>query len=284
MKYWLQESFHGPSQSLVNYLCNCFSVGKGAVYPFIKDKKILVNGQKINTSYRLKNNDEIIIKYPLSPDGQPTLKTYFYEEKNLSKYASIEHLLPSMIIYENDNFMVINKPINWATQDGTGSPHNLDDFLTFCAIEHYLVHRLDKDTSGILLVAKNRPWARILTKLMEQGAITKIYWAVTPYADMEKWNVSSYIHDGVPYVNDYEPNSKTIFTKIKDEGSDSWWEAQLMTGKKHQIRIHCKLAGIPIIGDRKYHGIMAHRLHLHSYKIKFFYEKEYEFIQTIEKF
>jgi 23S rRNA pseudouridine955/2504/2580 synthase len=285
MNHWFQEIFYGKTQSLVHYLCHKFSVGKGIVYASIKDKKILINGSKINTSYRVKHNDEITIKYPLNQDiVLDTMDPYqgHLPLKNLYKYRDMGSLLDSMVFYENENFMVINKPIHWATQDGTNNPYNLDDLLTFFQEPHYLVHRLDKDTSGLLLVAKNRQWAKILTGLMAQGAVIKEYLAMTPHGPHHQWEGVSYIHEDVAYNNDYQPNSKTIFTKIKDmNGGYSLWNAQLITGKKHQIRIHCKLAGIPIIGDEKYHGLRAHRLHLHSYRIKFFYEKNYEFTDVI---
>jgi 23S rRNA pseudouridine955/2504/2580 synthase len=273
MKYWLQTKFTGPAQNLVEYLSRGYSIGKGVIYNFIKNKKILVNGAKINLSYRIKNNDQLIIKFPLT-EGSNQLYMENYG-KNLHKYENLNDVWDSIILEETENFFVVNKPRGWATQDGSGNPYNIDDWLTFLKVDHYLVHRLDKDTTGLMLVAKNRKWAKILSELMAQGEIKKYYQLMTPYVRQNRWIGRSYIHENVNYFNSMEPNSETIFDKVKDYGDFSEWEAQLVTGKKHQIRIHCKLNDIPIVGDGKYNGPPYHCLCLHSYKIEFFYGEHY---------
>jgi 23S rRNA-/tRNA-specific pseudouridylate synthase len=274
MEYWLSKIFNGYSQSLVNYLCQKFSIGKGNIYKFIDDKKILVNNKKINKSYRIKNGDHLIIKYPLCNNNG--IDDKFYSGKSLFKYENLESFLKNIIFFENENFWVVNKPYSWATQDGHGNPYNLDDLFKYFFQEHYLVHRLDQETSGLLLISKNRQWANILSQLMLNHKIQKYYLLWIPKINKNNWVVKSYIGDKNNINN--EINAVTIFKKIKDDGDYSLVEAQLISGKKHQIRIHCHQINHSIIGDNKYKGQQYQRLMLHSYKIKFFYHQDYEFI------
>ena len=262
MNYWIQETYQGHAQCLVTLLSHHYNIGKGPIYQFIKDKKILINGGKIHGSYRIKNNDEIIIKYPLIAGEARSLQNNYYEAKNLNHYRAVAKEWKSMIVEENSNFFVVNKPVGWATQDGTNSPYNLDDLLTYLEIPHYLVHRLDKDTSGLMLIAKNPQWAKLLTNLMMDKQIVKKYTVVTEYDPRSHWEGWGYIGE------DKGPsNSLTLFEKIKDVNGYSHWSAQLITGKKHQSRLHCYWEGIPVIGDKKYQGLKSSRLMLHSNEI-----------------
>ena len=269
MNHWLEIVYKNKTQKLVSYLSYQYSIGKGIIYKFIEDKKILINGKKINKSYNIKYDDLLIIKFPLT-NNDIQINNFDIEKTVDPKYEYTEYILDN-IIYEDENILLFNKPVGWATQNGINNPYNLDDLLKYYGISHYIVHRLDKDTSGLIIMAKNRSWAKILSELIQEKSMIKKYLLITPLLEEDQWEMKSYIGEDAPYINNQRPNSHTIFKKIKDINDYSLWEAQLITGKKHQIRIHCKLKGIPLLGDRKYHGKKFSRLCLHSYYLEFIF-------------
>ena len=140
----------------------------------IRKKKIKVNNKKEKSSYRLQKNDQIFIgDFKLSPNKNiKTKHQYIPTKKDLSFSSNI-------FIENNDNFAVINKPYGIAVQSGTKSRKNIIDILRktkeFEGNQPYSVHRIDKETTGILIVAKNRQYAQIFTNLFRLRKIKKTY-------------------------------------------------------------------------------------------------------------
>ena len=281
-------------QPIAPYLATKYSMGMGIIYSMIRDKKILVNGEKINCSYRLRNQDEILIKSKLFfQENRPVqnINPDFQDRKEPALFG-YDDFLKSITIFQDENFIFLNKPKEWSTQNGVNCYLNIDDLLRSKFKEHYIIHRLDKDTSGGLLVAKNRQTAQKMGKIIKYREFNKEYYVVIPKTARNNWEVSSYIDNqrGNNWESDNlelesknmpepEHNSKTVFQKIKDMGKYSLIKALPITGRKHQVRIHCALMGRAILGDRKYNGDKANRLYLHSYKIKFVMDKQqYEFM------
>ena len=174
--------------------------------------------------------------------------------------------------------MVINKPIGIPVQSGTKSFKNIVDILKntkyFENTKPFIVHRLDKETSGILIIAKNRKYAQLFTSLFRIRKIHKTYLAIV----YGKVNGSlKVLKDNLVY---YEKNKK-IFQKaisnlrvIKSNEDYSYLELNPITGRKHQLRKQLLKIGSPIIGDDKYFindrkKIKIKNLLLHAYKIKF---------------
>ncbi len=250
----------------------------------IRKKKIKVNKKRIKTSYRVKLNDKIDI----------------YEIENLkpSKINKIEKYKPSnkekknyedFIIEDNENFIVINKPSGIPVQSGTRSFKNIIDILRetkyFLDCKPYIVHRLDKETSGIMIVAKNREYAQFFTSLFRIRKIHKTYLAITQGRVNKDIKI---LRDELTF---YENNKKVVqkaisYLKIiRSNDKNSFLELKPITGRKHQLRKQLYNIGHPIIGDNKYSFISTEKkqklknIMLHAYKIKFMIKNiKYSFV------
>ena len=185
------------------------------------------------------------------------------------------------IIEDNVNFIIINKPSGIAVQAGTKSFRNIIDILKetkyFENTKPFIVHRLDKETSGVLIVAKNREYAQLFTSLFRIRKIHKTYIAIThgKVSDSTKTMTDDLI---------YYENKKKIIQKaishiriIKQSTDYSYVELNPITGRKHQLRRQLYNIGKPILGDDKYFldrradkiKLKSKALMLHAYKIKF---------------
>ena len=239
----------------------------------IRKNKIKVNKKKTKTSYRVQTGDLIDI-YDISkfkPLNKEKKIKYKPKKKELNKYEDY-------VIEDNPNFIVINKPSGIAVQSGTRSFKNIIDILKdtkyFENTKPYMVHRIDKDTSGILIIAKNRKFAQLFTSLFRIRKMHKTYLALV-YGKVN--NSIKTMRDELVY---YENNNKIIqkaisnLKVIKSNEGYSYVELNPITGRKHQLRKQLLNIGNPIIGDDKYFvnnrkKIKIKNLMLHAYKIKF---------------
>ncbi len=165
------------------------------------------------------------------------------------------------IIYENENIYIINKPQGLATQGGKGVTHSVDTVLAQqVGKKIFLVHRLDKDTEGLLIVAKDSKSATLWTDLIGGKEITKTYNALCVGTLKEKKGTISepITHKGVTKnaITFFEVENETTksieFQEKQENISLSLIKLQLSTGRMHQIRIHLAKNGVPIAGDDKY--------------------------------
>ena len=237
----------------------------------IRKNKIKVNKKKTKSSYRLQNGDLIevfdISKFKeIEKDKKIKYKPKKYE---LSRYDDY-------IIENNDNFVIINKPSGIPVQSGTKSFKNIIDILKnskyFENSKPFIVHRLDKETSGVLIIAKNRKFAQLFTSLFRIRKIHKTYLALVHGKVNKSINI---MKDDLIY---YENNKKIIqkaisnLKVIKSNEGYSFLELNPITGRKHQLRKQLLNIGNPIVGDDKYflHNRKKNKnLMLHAYKIKF---------------
>jgi len=239
----------------------------------LRQNKIKINKKKVKSSYRLQSGDLIEV-YDISKfKSKDKIKKIKYKpkQKELSKYDDY-------IIENNDNFIIINKPAGIPVQSGTKSFKNITDLLKnskyFEVSKPFIVHRIDKETSGILIIAKNRKFAQLFTSLFRIRKIHKTYLALA-YGKINK-TVKS-MRDDLTYFE----NKKKIIQKaisnikvIKSNDELSYVELNPITGRKHQLRKQLLNIGNPIIGDDKYfltnfRKIKTKNLMLHAYKIKF---------------
>jgi len=159
------------------------------------------------------------------------------------------------ILYENDNIMIINKPAGLAVQGGKGVKTSLDAILAeLYTPAPLLVHRLDKDTSGVLLVAKGRENAARFSRLLNSSKIKKQYIAICAGRPKNKKDVITeklLIHGN---LKSSETRYKVLKTSVFTEESLEYsaLELELGTGRMHQIRRHLAMNGNPILGDDKY--------------------------------
>ena len=239
----------------------------------IRQNKIKVNKKKTKSSYRLQTGDLIEIHdiSKFKPSNDKKKIRYLPKKGEINTYDEY-------VIEDNENFIVLNKPIGIPVQSGTKSFKNMIDILKktkyFENSKPFIVHRLDKETSGILIIAKNREYAQLFTSLFRIRKIHKTYLAIT-YGKVN--NSIKTMKDNLIY---YE-NKKKIIQKaisnlkiLKSNEYCSFLELNPITGRKHQLRKQLLNIGNPIIGDDKYFlnntkRIKTKCLMLHAYKIKF---------------
>ena len=227
-------------------------IPQGLIQKIIRKNQAKVNGKKTKCSYRVKENDivEIFNIEKIKKTEKNLITQYIPSTTERNKYDDF-------IIENNENFIVINKPAGIAVQSGTKSFKNVVDTLRetkyFENSKPFIVHRLDKETSGILIVAKNREYAQLFTSLFRIRKIHKIYLAVV-YGEVSK-DIKVLEDDLVLYENDKKIVQKaTSYLKIlKSNLLYSLLELRPITGRKHQLRKQLYNIGNSIIGDDKYY-------------------------------
>ena len=237
----------------------------------IRKGKIRLNKKKTISSHKLKIGDEINFynfnykfKHKDKIKPIPTKKNLDENEKSL--------------IENNDDFIVIDKKSGISVQGGTKSKNNLIDIFSNSALfndtKPYSVHRLDKETSGVMIIAKNYSSAKLLTTLFRLRKIHKTYLAICHGVfKNKKGEIRGNL---IKYEKEKKISELAItnYNVISSNNFFSFVELKPITGRKHQIRKQLSLMGNPIIGDSKYNIIKSKdknekKLMLHAYKIKF---------------
>jgi 23S rRNA pseudouridine955/2504/2580 synthase len=247
-------------------------IPQGLIEKYLRSGKIKINKKKIKSSTKVKTND--IVSF-FNLDFKETIvqkKIKFEPSKEIIKSNE------DQIIDNNENFIVLNKSSGISVQGGTKSKKNLVDIFAkseiFQGTKPYSVHRLDKDTSGVFIMAKTRESAQLLTSLFRLRKVHKTYLAICHgelNTDAGEWNDDLIRYDGDKKIIE---KAKTIF-KVLDKNSEaSLVELKPITGRKHQLRKQLYALGQPIFGDIKYKLSNSSRglnknLMLHSYQIKF---------------
>ena len=253
---------------------NITNVPQSLIEKLVRKKKVKINKKKARTSYRVQFNDivELHRTEDLKSNNKSKKEKYKPSEKEKGEYGKF-------IIENNDNFIVINKPSGISVQSGTKSFKNIIDILKdtkyFKYTKPFVVHRLDKETSGVMIIAKNREYAQLFTSLFRIRKMHKIYLAIT-YGPIRK--DIKILQDN---LTSYEGNKKVIqkavshLRVLKSNEEYSLLELKPITGRKHQLRKQLYNIGNPIVGDDKYSfsekgkKFKAKNIMLHAYKIKF---------------
>jgi len=274
-KVTVKEDYHN-SRFDRWFKANVIDLPQSLIEKILRLNKVKINRKKIKSSYRVQLGDIIEI-YDISKfkvTNRPKIIKYKPSRKEVDVYDDY-------ILENNDNFVVINKPRGIAVQAGTKSFRNIIDVLKeskyFENTKPYIVHRLDKETSGVLIVAKNRDYAQLFTSLFRIRKIHKTYIALT-HGKISK-NLKTMQDDLVTYDNGKKIIQKAIshLRLLKTSSDFSYVELNPITGRKHQLRKQLYNIGNPIIGDDKYFinrradklKIKNKKLLLHAYKIKF---------------
>lgn len=237
----------------------------------LRNKLIRVDNKRAEANQRLEAGQ--MIKHP-----------EFEETEQKLKPSNVDmHWLRSLILYENDSLIALNKPAGLATQGGTGLGDDHVDALLPALGGAKLVHRLDKDTSGVLLLAKDSKTAARLTKAFATKEAQKTYWALvagvpTPQQGLIDAPLAK-VTEGWQEIMAVKPDGQKAQTEYRVvellARKLSWLELFPLTGRTHQLRVHCQYIGHPIIGDGKYGGREAfleglnlpNQLHLHARRI-----------------
>src|SRR3990167_1544794 len=273
----VSENAHG--QRLDNFLFTAFkSVPKSLIYKNIRTGNIRVNKKRCKPEQKLQSGD--MLRIP--PFRQA-------EKIQLKPDIRWINLLKQRIIYEDEHLLAINKPAGLAAHSGSGIAYGVIEVLQQTFPEQkflQLAHRLDRDTSGCLLIAKNRTILLELQNLFRSNKIKKIYWALTKGRwKTEACRVSLPLYkninqSGERMVKVVETGKEAItdFKVIQNFGVVSLMEVSLKTGRTHQIRVHAAESQHPLAGDEKYgdkdfnklmHHIGLKRLFLHAARLEF---------------
>ena len=247
-------------------------IPQGLIEKYLRSGKIKINKKKIKSSTKVKTND-IVSFFNLD------FKENIIQKKQ--KFKPSQEIIKSnedQIIDDNEKFVILNKSSGISVQGGTKSKKNLVDIFAksevFQGTKPYTVHRLDKDTSGVFIMAKSRESAQLLTSLFRLRKVHKTYLAICHgelSQDSGEWNDDLIRYDGEKKVIE---KAKTIYKVIDKNSEASLVQLKPITGRKHQLRKQLYALGQPIFGDIKYKLSNSSKglnknLMLHSYQIKF---------------
>ena len=251
---------------------NVCEVPQSLIEKNIRKGNIKVNNKKKKGSYKLQEYDQIFVynfNFIVNKNKKNKIK-YRATKKELSSSSS-------MFVENNENFVVINKPAGIAVQSGTKSRRNILDILSntkeFKGATPYPVHRIDKETTGVLVVAKNRKYAQLFTSLFRIRKIHKTYLGIV-VGELQK-NKGTFIDELFHYEGEKKVKTKAIthFNVIDSNNNYSLLKLNPETGRKHQLRKQLLIHGCPILGDSKYGMSVNLRkkntLMLHACKINF---------------
>lgn len=263
-------------------------LGFGHLQKLLRSGQIRVDGGRAKTDTRVKAGQVIRIP-PLNIDEKSNKPL----TQNTIRSQADHDVLKQMLLYEDQKVYVFNKPAGLAVQGGSGLTRHIDGMLEAWRNKKgekpRLVHRLDRDTSGVLVVAKTRGAAQFLAKAFRERDTKKTYWALVKGLPRKKedkistWLVKDQTPDGdkMRVCQHGEPDSDhaiSYYRILEKAGSGlTWLEMEPYTGRTHQLRVHAHYIGHPIIGDPKYFeadqnwefpGGLQNKLHLHARRIR----------------
>jgi len=267
-------------QRIDNFLINLLKkVPKTRVYRMIRKGEVRVNRKRIASGYRLEAGDEIRVP-PVFEDEKEALP---------SPSRSLRECLLQSVLFEDERLIIINKPAGVPVHGGVRTPIGVIEAMRMIHPEWpqlELVHRLDLDTSGCLILAKKRSTLRELHALLREGGMHKVYRVLTA----GHWKANEYRVDvaleknhkvsgeRIVQVRTEGKAALTVFRPVTVYKTASLMEAVLHTGRTHQIRVHARYRGHPVAGDEKYgdkafnqkmREVGLKRMFLHAYHIEF---------------
>ena len=277
----LKVDANNDQRRLDNFLIYKFpNLPKSKIYSMIRKGEIRINSKRCKAQTKISLGDEI------------RLPPYLESEKRDNNFknlpAKIEKLIKSSIIFDDDDFIVINKPEGISVHGGSGQKFSLIDGVRsiYSSNDIDLCHRLDKETSGCIVLSKNKLFLKHFNGLLRTKKITKTYLAIICGKLKKSITVTDKLiarrrnNIKTSLVDDSGKEALSIFSPIKTYKNYTLVEIEILTGKLHQIRAHAESIKHPVLGDFKYGNINLfkefYRLHptfkrlaLHSQSIAF---------------
>ena len=276
---WLDIDTDQAGQRIDNFLLGYLKgVPRSKIYKILRKGEVRVNRGRIRPDYRLQSGDQLRL---------PPIRVSETKQTNVPEYAQED--LQNRILYEDERLLVLDKPSGMAVHGGSGLKFGVIEALRALRPEAYyleLVHRLDRETSGCLMIAKKRSELRSLHALLRDGGMTKRYLLLaqgdcsTEPRKVDEPLLKNQLQSGERIVR-VDPEGKSAVTHFKlleKLTQASYMEADLETGRTHQIRVHAAFSGHPLAGDERYgdkafNGIMRglglKRLFLHAHYLSF---------------
>ena len=265
---------------LDNYLFSIYkSLPKSKIYSMIRKGEVRVNSKRIKPSYKLKSEDEIRIP-PYLINYREHLKQVKIPQKRIDIYKK-------SVLFENHNYVVINKEAELSVHSGSKNSFGLIDIVRVINpnLDIDLCHRIDKSTSGCIVLSKNKKFLRNFHMQLKNNSVKKTYKAILAGSFEGKINTKSNIKISTQpdqhkvEISSFGKKAITEFLLIKKLGNFSYTEIKILTGRKHQIRVQSANLGLPVVNDKKYGDIYLNksirkqtgisRLALHSASISF---------------
>ena len=268
-----------------------FNIGKfpqSLIEKSLRNGKVKVNNKKIKSNFKLNLGDKIDLYNFKFKENLLEKKIKFKPSNKIIKENE------NLIIDNNENFVVMNKSAGISVQGGTKSKKNLIDIFSkseiFQDTKPFSVHRLDKETSGVFIIAKNRETAQLLTSLFRMRKVHKTYLAIC-HGEIEK-NSGQFNDNLIRYDNGKKiiEVAKTTYKVLDKNSICSLVELKPITGRKHQLRKQLYAIGNSIYGDNKYSNKFFKQsknknLMLHSYQIKFMInDKKYTYRASLPNY
>lgn len=243
------------------------------LHKLIRTRQIKLDGKRTVISAVLEQGQVVRV---------PPLYDEFLSPVKLELSEKDKKMIQSLIIYKDDNIIILDKPAGLAVQGGTNIKIHIDMLLPALKFEKRedpkLVHRLDKDTSGILILARDRRNANILTRAFKDRRVQKTYWAIVngklPQPEMKI--DAPLLKSGEKMIVSPQGQKAVSMAKELDTAGDKFSLVELkpLSGRTHQLRVHMLHVGTPIVGDDRYFtdkserpSEIANKLYLHAYKI-----------------
>jgi 23S rRNA pseudouridine955/2504/2580 synthase len=265
-------------------------VGFGFLQKLLRSGQVRVDSKRVEASLRLEAGQEV--RVPLAARGKAKVVIASEAPDAPVTHRADRGFIESLILYEDEHVLVLNKPFGLAVQGGSGTTRHLDGLLAGM-VDRFgdrprLVHRLDRDTTGVLLIAKHRQAAAKLGRIFQTRSAAKTYWALvrgvpTPrQGKIEAALVKATDKHGDDRVRKARPGEQeeamhaTTHYSVIDRVSHkaAWVSLKPVTGRQHQLRAHMDYIKHPIIGDPKYmrgeHGLQVaipQQLHLHARRL-----------------
>ena len=268
-----------PGQRIDNFLIRMLkAVPRARIYRMLRRGEVRVNGARVKPAYRVRVGDRVRVP-PVRNGRPPTIPP---------RRHGLEASLRESVLFEDDGLLILDKPAGLAVHGGSGVSLGLIEALRAGRSERFLelAHRLDRETSGCLIIAKSRGALRELHVLQRERRIGKRYDLLVSgcwpsglgVVDLRLHRYVTASGERRVRVATHGKPSRTIFDRVETTPAASWMRARLHTGRTHQIRVHAAASGHPVLGEDKYgsqtsalcsRAVGVSRLCLHASRLSF---------------